>query len=103
MSLFPIETTTVTFRGKHFVVREMTAAEKVAWATASKERPQDLLFEAALRQTNWEVPMTIEQLREEPASLIERLAQAVFDLSDVQFETDGDKPAGKAPGKKSPG
>lgn len=85
MALFPIQTKTVTFRGKAFTVREMTAEEKAQWAEACKDRPTDALFEAARRQTNWESPMDIGELRKEPAALVEKLATAIFDLSEIEL------------------
>lgn len=91
MSLFPLQTASVTFRGRSFNVREMTVAEKMEWARAVKiDRGVTLTMAAAMCTTCDDgSTMTAESMAGEPSQFIERLAEKIFDLSDIEWKADG--------------
>lgn len=100
MALFPIERTTVTFRGKTFTVREMTQAERIRWASGidaqSSGRGQALALKAVHQNTEWprkegEPGPTEAELAEEPAEFIEALAKAILKLSGLAEEDEPKK------------
>lgn len=95
MSLFPLETITVTFRGKSFTVKEMTQAEQAKWASdfpaGMKGRGQAMALRAVFTQTQWTEetrPANEAALEAEPAAFIETLAKAILELSGVVMGED---------------
>lgn len=86
MAIFPLGRTTVSFRGKEFSVRELSAGEREQAKKLTAEKDVPFLHQVVFHQTDWPEdckPASVYALADEPFEFIETLAGAIFSLSGI--------------------